>query len=56
MTKYTFETPRNYDDLAVVLHYLLPGSTLGEESDGQLVVYTNRRLDGDDNLIPLENN
>jgi hypothetical protein len=50
---YTFDIPRNFDELSIVIYYLLPGSTLGEDSDGQLVIYTDCRLDADDNLIPL---
>ena len=31
--------------------------TVGEDNDGQVVIYTNRKLDADDEtLIPFDNN
>lgn len=34
---------------------IFPNMTLGEDNDGQLIVYTDTRIDADGNIEPLEN-
>ncbi len=42
-----------YDELMAAILTILPHATAGEDNDGQLVIYTDMRLDGD-NVVEFE--
>lgn len=45
---------RNLEDLLALFLPLLPEATVGDDNDGQVIIYTNLRLDGEA-LVPFEN-
>lgn len=44
---------RKFDDLMRFLYPVLPNATVGMDNDGQLVIYTDMTLVGD-NLVPFQ--
>ena len=42
-----------YDELMRAILEVLPHATAGEDNDGQLIIYTDMRLSGDD-VVPFE--
>ena len=46
--------PKTYADLAHLVASILPDATIGEDNDGQLVVYTNLTEDPKGNLIDMD--
>lgn len=46
----------NFAELTSAITRLLPSSSFGEDNDGQIIIYTNKRLDESDALIEMEDN
>ena len=38
------------------IRQILPNATIGEDNDGQIVIYTDVMVDSNNNLIPLQEN
>lgn len=48
------DAPRTLQDLMAYVLKLLPEATVGEDLDGQLVIYTNKAVDENDRVINFE--
>lgn len=46
--------PPTMDDLIAAVQAFIPGATLGEDNDGQLVIYTDAQVDDDGSTIHYE--
>lgn len=55
-TEYMVEghSPKTFDQLLDATLSLFPESTLGEDNEGQLIVYTNLMVSGVDEIVAFE--
>lgn len=45
----------NFDELYSIVLGIFPNASIGEDNDGQLVIYTDMMLGKNDEVIPFEN-
>ena len=43
----------SFNDMARKILAVFPDATFGEDNEGQLIIYTDTRVDSGDNLIPF---
>jgi hypothetical protein len=42
------------NEMLNIIRQALPNASVGEDNDGQVVIYTDKRLDSQENLVPIE--
>lgn len=42
------------NEMLNIIRQVLPNASVGEDNDGQVVIYTDKRLDSQENLVPIE--